>query len=339
MTLSTKSAIRRRNQRIVCLLTASRCYYLNSLICCRWCSRTLYNKTNNSLEQEVFINRVKLLFEKYAIGFYSALAVAVVTMVVLWETIKPLYLLSWFAAIMAMLLIRYTIVYTAKNSDEFSPYRFWYRRYQLFLVTAFMLGLVWGLLGTVLFPEQNDASQAFVIIILAGMSAGALPLMFQVKEVFVAFVVPIILPFTIHLLFKQEKAYLGISFLSVFYFVGMYLIAVRGEKGVIESIKLQFENLNLIKELEEAKTHLLAAKDELEVRVEERTARLIMVSNELTRQKELAETTLTSIADGIITTNEFGEIQNMNASAESLTGYQQAEVAGTDFASCIRLID
>lgn len=299
----------------------------------------MLNNSNNSLEQDIFISRIKLLFAKYAIGFYNALAVAIVTLIVLWGIVEPRHLIAWFSAMLMLLLIRYYLVYRAKKSDEPQSYRVWYRYYQIYLVTALLLGLVWGLLGTVLFPEENDAYQAFVLIILTGISAGALPLMFQVKEVFVAFVVPIILPFTINLLFEQEKAYLGISFLAVFYFVGMYLVARRGEHGVIESIKLGFENRDLIKELEQAQTHLLAAKDELELRVEERTSKLIMVSNELSRQKEMAETTLSSIADGIITTNERGEIQNMNASAEVLTGYKQAEVIGMDGAKCIRLID
>jgi diguanylate cyclase (GGDEF)-like protein/PAS domain S-box-containing protein len=48
----------------------------------------------------------------------------------------------------------------------------------------------------------------------------------------------------------------------------------------------------------------------------------------LFEEKERAEVTLHSIAEGVITTDETGRIQYMNPAAESLTGYTKAEAQG-----------
>lgn len=295
-------------------------------------------KKESLLDQAIFINRTKLLFEQYLIGFISTIAVASVTLIVLWDTSNSLNLLIWFVTVLCILSVRLYIVY-GTNKHFSSDYQGWHRRYKAFLMSAFLLGCTWGLLGTYFLPKEINAHQAFIIVILAGMSSGALPLMFQVNKVFMAFVVPILIPLAILLMFKDEKVYHGISFLILFYFTGMYLVAKRGENSVIEAIKLRFENIDLIEELKLAKDDLTSSRDDLELRVDARTKELVVVSEELSQQKDLAETTLKSIADGIVTTNAYGEILNMNASAESLTGYKQADAAGLMSSECIKLID
>ncbi len=53
--------------------------------------------------------------------------------------------------------------------------------------------------------------------------------------------------------------------------------------------------------------------------------------SELMQEKELFRTTLQSIGDGVITTNEAGLVTGMNQIAEALTGWTQEEAAGRPF--------
>ncbi len=59
----------------------------------------------------------------------------------------------------------------------------------------------------------------------------------------------------------------------------------------------------------------------------------------LAREKELAETTLQSIADAVIITDVSGRITSINAVAEHLTGYQQREALGAPLSQVFRTID
>ena len=57
------------------------------------------------------------------------------------------------------------------------------------------------------------------------------------------------------------------------------------------------------------------------------------------RQAELMRTTLASIGDGVITTDAEGKITSMNAVAEELTGWTNAEVAGVPLTQVFRIVN
>ena len=59
----------------------------------------------------------------------------------------------------------------------------------------------------------------------------------------------------------------------------------------------------------------------------------------LARQRELAEITLRSIGEGVITTDQHGKTQYLNHIAEQLTGWTSQQAAGVDIGTTMRLID
>jgi diguanylate cyclase (GGDEF)-like protein/PAS domain S-box-containing protein len=59
----------------------------------------------------------------------------------------------------------------------------------------------------------------------------------------------------------------------------------------------------------------------------------------LSREKELAQVTLASIGDGVITTDAEGRVGYLNPVAEKLTGWLAAEAAGEPLARVFRLLD
>ena len=63
------------------------------------------------------------------------------------------------------------------------------------------------------------------------------------------------------------------------------------------------------------------------------------MSEQLTKEKELAKITLQSIGEGIITINTQGEIEEFNPVAEQLTGWQASEVKGKLLSSVVRVYD
>jgi diguanylate cyclase (GGDEF)-like protein/PAS domain S-box-containing protein len=62
-------------------------------------------------------------------------------------------------------------------------------------------------------------------------------------------------------------------------------------------------------------------------------------ANALFQQKELAEVTLSSIGDAVITTDAAGGVENLNPIAEEMTGWQSAEAHGRPLAEVFRIID
>ncbi|WP_062147547.1 ammonium transporter [Beggiatoa leptomitoformis] len=63
------------------------------------------------------------------------------------------------------------------------------------------------------------------------------------------------------------------------------------------------------------------------------------MEEQLSAEKELAQTTLASIGDAVITTDSTGKITYLNPVAETLTGWEQNEVVGQNISLVYHLID
>jgi len=61
--------------------------------------------------------------------------------------------------------------------------------------------------------------------------------------------------------------------------------------------------------------------------------------HQLTQEKERAQVTLQSIADGVITTDTVGNVEIMNRPAEGMTGWRQEEAAGRPIREVFRVLD
>ncbi len=104
---------------------------------------------------------------------------------------------------------------------------------------------------------------------------------------------------------------------------------------------------------QQAEEALQRAYDELEIKVEQRTAQLAQANTSLQseiserhlaqealfREKELAQVTLQSIGDAVITTNGVGLIDYLNPVAEALTGWRKQEVLGKPLTEMARLVN
>ncbi|MDP8963567.1 MAG: EAL domain-containing protein [Cyanobacteriota bacterium] len=104
---------------------------------------------------------------------------------------------------------------------------------------------------------------------------------------------------------------------------------------------------------QQAEDALQHAYDELEIKVEQRTRQLAQVNTSLQgeiserqlaqealfREKELAQVTLQSIGDAVVTTNGVGLIDYLNPVAEALTGWRKQEVLGKPLSEMARLVN
>src|SRR5262249_57074893 len=114
----------------------------------------------------------------------------------------------------------------------------------------------------------------------------------------------------------------------------------RHYRSVAESLLLHFDNQELLDHLAAARDHqrainqeleaqiqerqrtavaLRRARDELEHKVQERTAQLAQTNDILQTEKELFRVTLASIADAVITTDASAHVTYLNKVAEQLT--------------------
>ena len=249
--------------------------------------------------QQIEAERVKLLYTQAPIGFVVTVLNAGVVVFILWGSVARSLLIAWLVLIVTITLLRFALVQryrcAAATADQVHSWR------TLFILGAGAAGIAWGAVGLLLFFPELMAHQVFLAFVLGGMAAGAVGLLSSVRTAFLAFFIPTVLPIIVRFLVHGGTVPVAMGFLGLLFAGALLAIARNFHASIVESLNLRFENYELIqslsvaKEQAEAATHvakqaeeaLRQAYQELERRVEERTAEL-STANTLLRQ-EIAE--------------------------------------------------
>ena len=104
-----------------------------------------------------------------------------------------------------------------------------------------------------------------------------------------------------------------------------------------QQVEEQLRQINTLLEqgVEERTTELLAVNTQLKQEIQHRQE----IEDALIREKELAQITLESIGDGVITTDQRGKIDYLNPIAEQLTGWKNEAVRGQSVSKVFTIID
>jgi PAS domain S-box-containing protein len=165
----------------------------------------------------------------------------------------------------------------------------------LFAIGAGLGGAGWGAAGILLYPEAHLANQVFLVFILGGMMLGAASLLAPRIEAFLSFIIPAGLAPAMRLVIEGGEAHLDMGLLAGLFTVATLITTWRIHLTIVSSLNLQFENQDLVEELRVAKSRTEALNEQLEVRVQERTAELQQSTEQLRaeiKQREQAEIVL-----------------------------------------------
>lgn len=209
------------------------------------------SKTILSMRSEL----TELLYQNYPIGFCATLILASVSV---WEllTVEHAGFLIWYIGIIIILLCRLGLLAWykhTKNKIELLPLH-----YGLFILGSSITALQWGILASFLMP-QNNLQQAFVIIIVTGIIAGAVQSLMASYIAYILYVFMILVPLLAWEILEIKNGnhmYIGIFIAMVFYSIYMATVGARGYKILKNNIHLKFENMELFENLKNYTSHI-----------------------------------------------------------------------------------
>ena len=185
----------------------------------------------------------------------SSIAVGCLVVYLLMDWVDMGLLLSWLAVLILSVVIRVLIVLPVvhiKTGKDLFPWR-----QQIMLLAATMVsGLIWGVGGLLFFDPANITSFALLVIVLAGVTAGAIAPYSSYTPAYFCFAAPTLLPLAIRCLLEGDPFIRMVGTLLLIFFLVTLLSSRNYERTFIKSIKLQFENKDLLKELAEANQRL-----------------------------------------------------------------------------------
>lgn len=300
-----------------------------------------------NLPTAILAEQIKLLYQQANKALLATVILSTVLAFVFWGYVPEQWLLSWLAGIYLLTVCRFFLIKSYfRNNPSIEESIAWGR---FFIIGVLLSGAFWGLAGGAFFLAHSAMHQLFLAYLLGGIIAGAMATLSSYRNAFLVFAVPTIIPFTYQAILHDTDTNIAIAFTYLLFLLLMGVISHRLHQTITHSLKLRFDNSDLLHRLLQAKDHqnainlelqaqiaekdltqraLQNAKAQLEQRVVERTEALALTNDILHQEKELFQVTLASIGDAVITTDSLGKITYLNPIAESFIGWKNSEVAG-----------
>ncbi|HUJ18397.1 MAG TPA: PAS domain S-box protein [Nitrospirota bacterium] len=312
---------------------------------------------------ELHASQVQQLFDSAPIGMVGTLLNAAVLSYIEWNVVERRVIVLWFAFLFLVTLIRGLHVYEYRHRtlsrEELSDWGVW------FTFGLAMSGIAWGSAAIFLFPAASTTHQVFLAFVLGGMVAGAAGTFSVRMSCFLAYSVPALLPLIIRFFLLGDEIHLAMGGLTVLYVLLIMSVALRVHSMSTTTLKLRFDNGNLV-------THLASEKEEAErlneelvfeiaerknaeqelnnhrkhleervlmrtaelsdanVRLETEVAARTHAEESLRRSEEHFRSLIENALDLITVLDAAGKILFESPSLELLLGYRPADLVGRD---------
>jgi diguanylate cyclase (GGDEF)-like protein/PAS domain S-box-containing protein len=275
------------------------------------------SKPANVQEAKVQEGLARLLFDHAGTALGTNVLNGLLWGFAVWGWLNPSDILIWFAGLAGITLYRYAVLQQ-------------YRKHQpsgqqlellvtLYTIGALLAGVAWAAAGIMLINTHNLALQALAGFLMAGMAAGAVAINAANLMTYFAFSLPMLVPLTPLLVLEGGRIQLVMGVMSAVFILVMNRAVRQTHETMRRSLALGSEKASLVQDL----------GNELDERKK--------VEEALFMEKELAQVTLRSLGDAVVTTDLEGRVLSLNLAGESLTGWTETEAKGRLFGEVFRL--
>lgn len=207
---------------------------------------------NEDVERRIFSQKVAHLYSGTVLGYSATLISSLVLAYLLWGNIAHPYLISWLVALYAITLVRFYLLVRYRAASQLSDYDP-QRWFTIFTVGIGISGVIWGCAGIWLFPGNSVPHQAFVMLALGGMTAGAVANYSVMPLASFAYVIPALVPMVVRLFLEGDDLHTAMGFMFILYVVLMTVTIRRMGVVAHTSFRLVHENSALLGYYTEAK--------------------------------------------------------------------------------------
>ena len=141
---------------------------------------------------------------------------------VVWPAVPHRLLAAWYALMIIVTLLRFADTYSFFRQKRHDCPR-WYRRFSTGVVLS---ALLWGAVPLLFFPQGQPIYQMFIVVIVVGMSAGALSTLSADLRLSFVYLFGLFTPLALRLLMEPGAVYMAM-FLLLLAFVAIVTHAMR----------------------------------------------------------------------------------------------------------------
>jgi diguanylate cyclase (GGDEF)-like protein len=210
------------------------------------------------MRPEVTAKCLELIYSQSANANIASIAGGTLLGVMFWDVASRAVILAWGAAYLLMIWIRSRLALRFRGAppgpDTSGRWARHFRR------AVFVSGALWGAYGLYLATLANPLQLAVVTLTLGALLSGATIAYSVLISAFLAFALPTLLPTGLYLVTRGEPDAVFLGALLLIWMLFMYRSARRFRDFAILSLGYQFENAQLVEQLNRlARTDALTA--------------------------------------------------------------------------------
>ncbi len=210
---------------------------------------------SKNYEQQIYNDKLTTLYTSNWISTAATLSVAALYVVLQLPNHDKKALFFWYGFLAVIYLCRFFLTKSyLKQPHSHEKQRKWMR---YFRVAVLVTGLTLGSTVVFFYPHDDVPQQIFTILILAGMAAGGLTVLVADLVCFRGYVCSLLLPVIISCLIAADSFYVTIALLLCIFLAIILRASRRLNDIVTSSLRLRYENLSLVKSLEQEKSQLV----------------------------------------------------------------------------------
>jgi signal transduction histidine kinase len=215
-----------------------------------------------------------------------------------WEVVSRPIVIGWLIAIFGVTAFRSWINFRYRRAPvEPQEAVRWGR---IFRVTLLLAGSAWGAAGILFFMGDDGAHRIFTAFVLGGMVAGAAAVYSPLKSAFGFFALPVIVPIFLGSAMQGGTIHHSMAMMMLVFGISMWFTSKRVQSTTWTSIRLRYENRDLVGTLSRAVEATQATNDNLETEVAVRRK----TEEELQKQRDLLEAKVVERTEELSRTNQ-----------------------------------
>jgi signal transduction histidine kinase/CheY-like chemotaxis protein len=274
----------------------------------------------------------RLLYQNATTGIVATLVITSLLAYAEWAVVSPVVVSIWWLYMLLVSAARFLLVRrywrASRNDTDHGPWN------MAFVIGAAMAAAGWAAAAVVLYQPGRPMSETFLMFVVGGVMLGGASLLAARPEAFLTFLLPTGLVISLRLASVGDEDHLMMGFLTALFTVSTLATTWRFHLMIDSSFKLRFDNDDLIESLQNAKNHAEALNRELELRVDERTAKLV----EADQRKDVFLATLAHELRNPLAPIRFA-LESLKAGAPAASAARAREVIDRQVRQLVRLVD
>jgi len=223
-------------------------------------ANNLTNALDNRIKHKIRQDLLTQAYTQSLLGYLPSLACATIVFIAFYPLIEVhRFIFIWYIGFLLISLLRIVITklyieHTGENKNLFV----WQ---SIFIISVILGGGAWGVASLLLTPEIQFAQHVLLVLILAGITAGASTLLAGELISAIAFLSAALLPIILQLGYYGNNLLFNIT--ATAYWVYLISLSFKLHDTLKTSLSLRYQNDTLVEDLRLAKAQLEAINKKL----------------------------------------------------------------------------